>query len=164
MWHWLLLRQVADKIVECMTTSSVSRFIVETKCGESTDPIRVARLSLYLVYPATEGETLSQWPAGSSVVELPNFNPEVHRWTFEKRHQASDFISDGKGDLKKTFGPEDVFHYIYAVLHSPEYRRRYADFMKSDFPRISLPRQPCVVLRLSCSPRRALGQFAPDGG
>ena len=31
-----------------------------------------------------------------------------------------------------------MFHYIYAVLHSPEYRRRYADFLKSDFPRVPL--------------------------
>ena len=46
------------------------------------------------------------------------------------------FIPDGAGDLETEFGPEDVFHYIYAVLHSPEYRRRYADFLKSDFPRV----------------------------
>ena len=45
---------------------------------------------------------------------------------------------DGSGDLRNSFGPEDVFHYIYAVLHSPEYRRRYADFLKSDFPRVPL--------------------------
>ena len=50
-----------------------------------------------------------------------------------------DFAPDGPGDLETAFGPEDVFHYIYAVLHSPEYRRRYADFLKSDFPRIPLP-------------------------
>ena len=31
-----------------------------------------------------------------------------------------------------------MFNYIYAVLHSPEYRRRYADFLKSDFPRVPL--------------------------
>ena len=48
------------------------------------------------------------------------------------------FRSDGAGDLVSTFGPEDVFRYIYAVLHSPEYRRRYADFLKSDFPRVPL--------------------------
>ena len=110
-----------------------SRFIVETKCGESTT--QSCTIPLYL-YPATEGETLSQWPAGSSG-RLPNFNPEFIA-DLEKRIKLP-FVSDGKGDLKKTFGPEDVFHYIYAVLHSPEYRRRYADFMKSDFPRISLP-------------------------
>ena len=49
------------------------------------------------------------------------------------------FAPDGPGDLEETFGPEDVFHYIYAVLHSPEYRRRYADFLKSDFPRVPPP-------------------------
>jgi len=37
-----------------------------------------------------------------------------------------------------TFGPEDVFHYLYAVLHSPTYRSRYAEFLKIDFPRIPL--------------------------
>ena len=51
---------------------------------------------------------------------------------------AFDFIPDGPGNLDTTFGPEDVFHYLYAVLHSPEYRRRYADFLKSDFPRVPL--------------------------
>jgi len=49
------------------------------------------------------------------------------------------FVADGRGDLKKTFGPEDVFEYVYAVLHSPEYRRRYAEFLKTDFPRIPWP-------------------------
>ena len=36
--------------------------------------------------------------------------------------------------------PEDIFHYIYAVLHSPAYRERYRDFLKIDFPRIPLPK------------------------
>ena len=49
-----------------------------------------------------------------------------------------EFVSDDSGDLQETFGPEDVFNYIYAILHSPEYRRRYADFLKSDFPRIPI--------------------------
>ena len=44
------------------------------------------------------------------------------------------FIQDGKGDLHKTFGPEDIFEYMYAVFHSPTYRERYADFLKIDFP------------------------------
>ncbi len=48
------------------------------------------------------------------------------------------FIPDGQGDLKKTFGPKDVFYYIYAVLHSPTYRSRYAEFLKIDFPRVPL--------------------------
>lgn len=35
--------------------------------------------------------------------------------------------------------PEDVFNYIYAVLHTPEYRERYREFLKVDFPRIPYP-------------------------
>ncbi len=49
-----------------------------------------------------------------------------------------DFIEDGKGDLEKTFGPEDVFNYMYAVFHSPAYRSRYSEFLKIDFPRLPL--------------------------
>jgi hypothetical protein len=48
------------------------------------------------------------------------------------------FIQDGKGDLQQTFGPEDIFHYMYAVFHSPTYRTRYAEFLKIDFPRLLL--------------------------
>jgi hypothetical protein len=34
--------------------------------------------------------------------------------------------------------PRTALDYVYAVLYSPAYRRRYADFLKSDFPRIPL--------------------------
>jgi predicted helicase len=48
------------------------------------------------------------------------------------------FVADGKGDRVETFGPEDVFSYMYAVFHSPTYRARYAEFLKIDFPRLPL--------------------------
>ena len=32
--------------------------------------------------------------------------------------------------------PEDVFHYVYAVLHAPTYRAKYAEFLRTDFPRV----------------------------
>ncbi len=44
-----------------------------------------------------------------------------------------------RGEPGKSFGPRDLFDYIYAVLHSPAYRARYADYLKSDFARIPLP-------------------------
>ena len=46
------------------------------------------------------------------------------------------------GQIEKAVGkitPEQLFDYIYAVLHSPAYRTRYAEFLKSDFPRIPYP-------------------------
>ena len=49
------------------------------------------------------------------------------------------FAGDGAGDLLATFGPEDVFHYTYAVFHSPAYRERYGQFLRADFPRVPPP-------------------------
>jgi predicted helicase len=60
------------------------------------------------------------------------------------------FISDGKGDRIKTFGPEDIFSYMYAVFHSLTYRRRYAEFLKVDFPRLPLTSNP-ELFRMLCS-------------
>jgi predicted helicase len=36
--------------------------------------------------------------------------------------------------------PEDIFDYIYAILHSPNYREKYKEFLKIDFPRIPYPK------------------------
>jgi predicted helicase len=44
----------------------------------------------------------------------------------------------GPHNLPKGVAPEDIFHYAYGVFHSPDYRRRYAAFLKIDFPRLPL--------------------------
>jgi len=38
--------------------------------------------------------------------------------------------------------PENIFGYGYAVFHSPGYRTRYAEFLKTDFPRLPLTNNP----------------------
>src|SRR6185312_4045634 len=43
-----------------------------------------------------------------------------------------------RGDRQTTIGPEDAFAWLYAVLHAPSYRERYAEFLKMDFPRVPL--------------------------
>ena len=37
--------------------------------------------------------------------------------------------------------PENIFYYIYAILYSPNYREKYKDFLKNDFPRIPYPKK-----------------------
>jgi predicted helicase len=34
---------------------------------------------------------------------------------------------------------EEILGYIYAVLHSPTYRARYSEFLRTDFPRVPFP-------------------------
>ena len=68
------------------------------------------------------------------------------------------FVLDDRGDCIKTFGPEDGFNYIYVILHSPTYRTRYAQFLKSDFPRIPLTSNR-ILLRALCEKGRELADF-----
>jgi hypothetical protein len=42
-----------------------------------------------------------------------------------------------------------VFDYIYGVLHSPDYRETFAEFLKIDFPRIPYPPSPDVFRHIS---------------
>jgi hypothetical protein len=77
---------------------------------------------------------------------VPNLNPQFVA-DLEKRLGLR-FVPEGLGDLEATFGPEDVFHYIYAILHSPTYRARYAEFLKIDFPRLPLTSDRDLFRRL----------------
>lgn len=49
----------------------------------------------------------------------------------------------------KTISETDIFDYIYAVLHTPEYREKFADFLKIDFPKIPYPENAEEFERLS---------------
>jgi len=49
---------------------------------------------------------------------------------------AADFRAFLDGRYEHHYRPEEIFGYIYAVLHAPSYRTRYAEFLRGDFPRI----------------------------
>jgi predicted helicase len=66
---------------------------------------------------------------------LPNFTP--------------DFLKVIKANVNGEVTPEEMFCYIYAVLYSPAYRKRYEEFLKMDFPRVPLPSNYEVFKRLS---------------
>ena len=45
--------------------------------------------------------------------------------------------------------PTMVFDYVYAVLHSPSYRKKYKEFLKIDFPRVPYPASAAEFERLA---------------
>ena len=57
------------------------------------------------------------------------------------------------GKIEKAIGeainPQELFDYIYAILHSPRYRERYKEFLKIDFPRIPFPSDASVYHALA---------------
>jgi predicted helicase len=104
-----------------------SAVFLEIKDGSSIFP-----LYLYTTPEETAGTLFSQ----PETTRKPNLSPAFTSALSEKL--GLQFVQDGRGDLKSTFGPEDVFYYAYAVFHSPTYRMRYAEFLKIDFPRLPL--------------------------
>jgi predicted helicase len=86
-------------------------------------------------YPAVQEDV----KRGSCAAEERSHNFAPAFITAVSRATGLSPLDDGAGDGHTTFGPEDLFHYLYAVLHSPTYRTRYADLLKIDFPHIPLP-------------------------
>jgi predicted helicase len=50
--------------------------------------------------------------------------------------------------VQKSVTKRDIFHYIYALLHHPEYRTRYAANLKRELPRIPLAPDFCTYSRI----------------
>ena len=92
---------------------------VEIKDGSNVFPLHL--------YPDASG-------LGFDTDRRPNLSPAFLKALAEKLNQSQ---TEPHG-LLEGITPEDVFHYAYAVFHSPTYRTRYAEFLKIDFPRLPL--------------------------
>jgi predicted helicase len=76
---------------------------------------------------------------------VPNLNPEIIG-EFESRLSLTLFDGNKK---ENAYAPLDLLDYVYAVLHCPSYRQRYAEFLKSDFPHIPYPNDQETFWNLS---------------
>ncbi len=61
-------------------------------------------------------------------------------YLYENDQKTPNFTPEFAQFVEKTYTkkptPEQVLGYIYAVLHNPTYRTKYAEFLKIDFPKI----------------------------
>lgn len=117
--------QVIDQgqwnIVFC--TRSVTEFNLFRRGGNSLFP-----LWLY------EDGTDSQAVLGTEDHKRLNIKPAF----LKALAQRLSLAASGQYGVPRGLTPEDIFHYAYAVFHSPGYRSRYSEFLKIDFPRLPL--------------------------
>jgi len=73
-------------------------------------------------------------PDSKYQVKQPNIKPEL----FEEL----------RTNFKKEVTPEEIFYYIYAVLYSITYRKKYEAFLKIDFPRIPFTKSHKLFIQL----------------
>jgi predicted helicase len=87
---------------------------------------------LYTYPQTTRHDLFSQNESGERV---PNLAPKL--------------IEALKSAFKKEPSPEQIFHYIYALLYSNAYRKKYADFLKTDFPRVPFTKDHRLFCKLA---------------
>ncbi|RLD65415.1 MAG: hypothetical protein DRI95_08785 [Bacteroidetes bacterium] len=132
----------------------ITKDVVE-RCAVSLQTGEISYLfSLYL-YPdkstdglfAEEGLSEKGSTAGSPQGRKPNLNMEIVAEIANKLDL--EFVAeDNERTLRgfetlvglNKFAPIDILDYIYAVLHSPTYRKKYKEFLKIDFPRVPYPK------------------------
>ena len=140
----IFMRQVA--MGDAYSHFGATRHAVDNRAFYSNRGIMsMAPLYLYPDVGRTGELPFSPWPKGK-YGRRPNVDPGF----VGRLAQANDlrFVPDGRGDLRATFGPEDVLAFIYAVFHSPEYRARYEAHLKLDFPRVPLACSTLLFRRL----------------
>jgi len=108
----------------------ISKYMMETKCGERTTQSAIFPLYKY-------SENYGQQTLDESSERQPNLNTENVKQISDKLGLT---FTNEKETTKNTFAPIDILDYIYAVLHSPTYREKYKEFLKIDFPRVPYPK------------------------
>lgn len=58
-----------------------------------------------------------------------------------RRDGISDFILKRCKELNPKISKEDIFYYVYGLLHSPDYRQRFSADLKKSLPHIPLPEE-----------------------
>jgi len=77
----------------------------------------------------------------------PNHTKELQQT--KRPNFSPDFLKIIETKLGYLPTPEEIFYYIYGILHSPTYRIRYAEFLKIDFPRVPLTTDNNLFTQLS---------------
>ena len=133
-----------DEWAQVFATSRITE-----SCAISNITREINYLFPLYVYPGVgkaDGSLFSRWGKGKD-----GRTPNLDSGFVEQIAAATElrFVSDGRGDLRKAFGPEDVLAWIYAVFHSPDYRGHYEAQLKLDFPRVPLPGSVDLFRRLA---------------
>lgn len=81
-----------------------------------------------------------------SAIRQPNLNVEIVGQIADKI--GLQFEAEQSGN-EGTFAPIDLLDYIYGVLHTPSYREKFKEFLKTDFPRIPYPADASEFRRMA---------------
>lgn len=116
----------------------VTKHITDKSISSSLDNSYI--FPLYIYPKVNNQETVD-----NSEERNPNFNAEIIKRISDNLGLT---FTNEQQKAKGTFSPIDLLDYIYAILHSPNYREQNKAFLKTDFPRIPYPNDRDIFLKL----------------
>lgn len=88
-------------------------------------------------FPLYVYETAAESLGDGSAAQSSLFDDGVPERNPGRRSALSDAgVTHFAAGIAESLSKEDLFYYVYGILHSPEYRERYADNLGKDLPRI----------------------------
>jgi len=122
------------------------------------DPLLNDRPGLFdKILPTSSDENLIIWlkvglevPLFSLMTNaLPDFSTQggmqcfpLYTYALDGKLRRDNITDWALGQFQAKYGPDvtkrDIFHYVYALLHHPDYRERYKENLKRELPRIPL--------------------------
>ena len=136
-----------SKGFHCMPRGEVMRHMLDKNLGFIT--VRKAPPNSLCNYFFVSEHIISNGAIRSDNQSIDTFFP-LYTYPQKDRHDlfsqnesgervpnlAPKLVEALKSAFKKDPSPEQIFHYIYALLYSNAYRKKYAEFLKTDFPRV----------------------------
>jgi len=116
-----------DKIVPNPTTETDNRLICVSGLGHDVFICQMTGLITDLKYSVTGNSGTQCFPFYTYAEDVSNRRENITDWALEqfRIHYHDDRISKW-----------DIFQYIYALLHHPSYREKYAANLRRELPRI----------------------------
>lgn len=116
-------------------STTIDSFFITNSCSEMKSAERTIQsyhFPLYL-YPDQNGQQKIE----ASTSRTPNLNQDI---VDEIANKLNLTFTNEKVKAETTFAPIDILDYIYAVLYSPTFRKKYEEFLKIDFAKVPFPK------------------------
>jgi len=109
---------LSDTAFRSTFTAISAKVITELHFAASTDGFNC--LPFYRYEEGKRLENITDWALGE----------------FRETYKVFENLIGLEEGLEREIEKIDIFHYVYGVLHNPEYRQKYEQNLKRDFPRI----------------------------
>ncbi len=132
---------ISDKMLP--TKSHNNRIIVLTGNGSSKDFSNIITDTICDRHFDSNGQCFPLYFYEERTKQTPGLFDQAGESEYIQRDGVSDFILErAQKQYGKSVSKEDIFYYVYCILHSPDYRKTFANDLKKMLPRLPLVDSP----------------------